>query len=280
MNKIQFLISPDACFVYHMLSVAGCGYDNDHGRTYRCIYPAEDLAILKAYESLLTVEGGAHCGALYWYLVAQPACGKVPAIEYYRDFPKSCYMEDLAGFSQPIRQICAVMIRCYPIYLEHVWPQSSDVIRHYIEPLASRFEDGNFTELAEAHMGCVMEQPVFYAVMTDSMENGAEAIDIAPDMDVFSITRPHRQAYQFIAHEYIIYLLKVALRDTTAFQSFETWTITEALAEYYLQQIMGQTGMFLPQSNWIRFYEECRRQNPALSPVSLYLAAEKELTGK
>ena len=28
MNKIRFQLNADANFVYHMLAVAGCGYDN------------------------------------------------------------------------------------------------------------------------------------------------------------------------------------------------------------------------------------------------------------
>ena len=35
MNKIRFEIDPNINYLYHMLSVARCGYDNDYGRRYR-----------------------------------------------------------------------------------------------------------------------------------------------------------------------------------------------------------------------------------------------------
>ena len=277
MNKIQFLVSLNACFVYHMLSVAQCGYDNAHGVAWRHIYPPEDLGVLKKYEDLLTVCGGKHCGSLYWYLIAQPACGGVPGDEFYRTFPYSPQVEEVKDLFHEIQEICSVMERSYAVFMECVWLASKTAIEDYIRSLSDRFMASGFTDLAEQIVGCTLQTPVFYAVMTDSMENGAEAIDIAPDMDVFSITRPQEQAYAFIAHEYVIYLLKIALRDTSAFKSFETWSITEALAEYYLKQILGDTGMFKNQGNWIRFYEELKQEKPNADAVSLYLAAEESM---
>lgn len=72
-GKIEFCSNPDTNFVYHMLSVARCGYDNDYGRRYRSRYDAADLGCLKRFEDELTVCGGEHCGALYHLCVALPA---------------------------------------------------------------------------------------------------------------------------------------------------------------------------------------------------------------
>lgn len=277
MNKIRFPINKEANFVFHMLSVAKCGYDNAHGEKYRHLYSTEDLPVLKQYESLLTVHGGEHCGALYWYLVSQPACGMMTALQYYHMFPESSYMEFLTDHTDAIQNICAVMIRSYPIFETYVWPESKPAIEQYIRPLADRFDHSGFTESAERTVGIQLDTPVFNAVMTDSMENGAEAIDIALDQDVFCICRPYDQAFAFVAHEYIIYLLKSALKDTSAFKNMHTWPITEALAEYYLQKILGKTGMFRNQSRWIEYYEMLKSANPHMTPQALYLAAEEEL---
>ena len=277
MNKIRLLVHPDTCFIFHMLSVSKCGYENDHGAKYRSLYAPNDLAILHKYEPLLTVQGGEYCGKLYWHLVAQPACGKMSAMEFYHAFPQSAEAKHLAEFHRPISEICSVMERCYPIFQKDVWPQSKAAIENYIVPLADRFDESKFTDCAEQLVGCTLIAPAFYALMTDSMENGAEGIDIAPDMDVFSITRSYEEAYTFIAHEFIIYLLKSALQGTSAFQSVATWPITEALAEYYLQQIVGQNSIFTLQEKWRVFYEELAIEHPDLTPVDLYRAAEAAL---
>lgn len=38
MNKIKLIANRETNYVYHMLSVAKCGYDNDYGRKYRGLY--------------------------------------------------------------------------------------------------------------------------------------------------------------------------------------------------------------------------------------------------
>lgn len=268
MNKIHFAIRPDANYVYHMLSVSKCGYDNAHGERYRHLYPAEDLAILKHHEKLLTVNGGEYCGALYWYLVCQPACGRVSIQEYYHNFqPDSC----LNAYSAEIRDICTVMSRNYDRFFSSIWREICREIADYTLALAEMFDNSRFTEQAESLLEVSLETPVFYAVMTNSMENGPEAIDIAPDQDVFSITHSLESSFRFIAHEYIIYLLKSALRGTSAFQNFHTWEITEALADYYLIRILGNSGVFSRNNHWIAFYSKMESD---ATPLARYLAAE------
>ena len=273
MHKIRLFINKETSFVYHMLSVSQCGYENAHGAKYRHLYPAEDLDALKRYENLLTVSGGEHCGALYWHLVCLPARGNISARQYYENFQKDL-PEHLSVYTDAISSICAVITRSYPVYEVEVWPESRQSIEDYIRPLAEKFAHCNFTEAAEREVGIGLETPVFYAIMTDSMENGPEAIDISPDQDVFSITRPVEDNFRFIAHEYIIYLLKAALRGTSAFQNYHTWEITEALADYYLSRILGETGIFSRNHRWVAFYEAMA---PQTSPSARYLAAEAAL---
>ena len=85
MNKVRFAANKDTNFVFHMLSVARCGYDNAYGERYRREYPEEDLAVFKENEPLLTVCGGEHCGALHGLMVSVPACAETSAKEYYAE---------------------------------------------------------------------------------------------------------------------------------------------------------------------------------------------------
>ena len=72
MNKIRMIASRKANYIYHMLSVARCGYDNDYGEKYRGDYPQEDLALLKKHEGLITCAGGSHWGELYTLMICWP----------------------------------------------------------------------------------------------------------------------------------------------------------------------------------------------------------------
>ncbi len=225
MNKIKFVANRETNYVFHMLSVAKCGYDNAYGDFYRALYPEEDLNRIKAHEELLTVCGGEHSGFLYGMLVATPACGNVSAKDYYARLlnmiQKGEIPDGYESYGNVISMVSEVMIKHYDYYVEHIW------------------------------------------------ENGAEAIDISDEQDVFGIVREPLDAFYFMGHEFIIYLLFSALKDENAFKSFETWDVTEGLAEYYLKKIMGDTRFFNAQRKYVELFEECEKEHK-LSAVELY----------
>jgi hypothetical protein len=83
MNKIKTKVSREANYIYHILSVAKCGYDNEYGRKYASYHSFDDLKILKDNETHVTVVGGEHSGKLYWLLVMLPASFDTEALLYY-----------------------------------------------------------------------------------------------------------------------------------------------------------------------------------------------------
>ncbi len=273
MNTLRFIANPDTNYVFHMLSVARVGYDNAYGARFRNDYPAEDLAVLKSYEDLLTVRGGEHCGALYYMMVSLPACAEQSAKEFYTDLLDVAINGPVppeAEVYQPIvADICRVMIRHYDDYVARIWPGQEADIRRYIPQVEARFASSDFTARAVELVGCGLPGETFTATMVTSVENGAEAIDISKELDVFGTVRNPVDAFYFIGHEFIIYLLKTALKDEDAFRSFETWPITEGLAEYYLKRILGDTRFFTAQAKIVDFLE----QQPELPAAELYRLA-------
>ena len=274
---LRFAAHPDTNYVFHMLSVAKVGYDNAYGERFRGDYPVEDLAVLKGYEDMLTVRGGEHCGALYYMMVVLPACGEQSAREYYAallDEAINGPVPPEAEVYRPIvADICRIMIWHYDDYITRIWPGQEVDIRRYIPLVEERFAASDFAARAVDVVGCGLPGDGFTATMVTSVENGAEAIDISNERDVFGIVRDPMDAFYFIGHEYIIYLLKNALRQEAAFQSFTTWPVTEGMAEYYLKKILGDTRFFTAQRNVVAFLE----QQPAnLFAAELYRLACKE----
>ena len=276
MNTLRFIANPDTNYVFHMLSVARVGYDNAYGARFRNDYPVEDLAVLKGYEELLTVCGGEHCGELYHMMVTLPACAEQSAKEYYvalLDEAISGPVPPEAEVYRPIvADICRVMIRHYDDYVARIWPGQEADIRRYIPQVEARFASSDFTARAVELVGCGLPGETFTATMVTSVENGAEAIDISKQLDVFGIVRNPVDAFYFIGHEFIIYLLKNALKDENAFRAFETWPITEGMAEYYLKRILGDTRFFTEQAKIVDFLE----QQPELPAAELYRLACQE----
>lgn len=264
MNKIRFTANKDTNYVFHMLSVAGCGYDNPYGDRYAPRYPQEELAVLKQYETLITVCGGVHCGALYGIFVCEAACAKLSAKEYYTELIHRATADDLppdlAEYREAICRLAAVMVKYYDDYVENIWSIEQRKITQYIPAVQKLFEDCNFTEQAEAAVGAQLPCDYFTATLVTSVENGAEAIDISVEQDVFGIERTPVDAFYFIGHEFIIYLLFEALKGENAFRGPDTWNITEGLAEYYLKQILGDTRFFNTHEKYVRFFEQANCQ--------------------
>lgn len=276
MNSIRFAANPDTNYVYHMLSVAQCGYDNAYGARFRPDYPSEDLAALKAHEGMITVRGGEHCGALYHMMVTLPARAEQSAKAYYADLLNEAINGPVPPEAEVYRpivaDICRVMIRHYDDYIARIWPEQEAAIRRYIPLLAGKFAERRFADRATELLGCHLPGSGFTATMVTSVENGAEAIDISPEQDVFGIVRSPEDAFWFIGHEFIIYLLKTALKDENAFQSFATWPVTEGLAEYYLKRLLGSTRFFNAQAKIVAFWEQLPGAE-SMSTVQLYRLA-------
>ena len=276
MNQLRFTANPDTNYVYHMLSVAMVGYDNAYGARFRADYPPEDLAILKAHEALLTVRGGEHCGALYYMMVTLPACAEQSAKEYYAALLAEAINGPVppeAEVYQPIvADVCRVMLRHYDDYIARIWPEQEAAIRRYIPLVEEKFVQSDFAARAVELLGCTLPGGSFTATLVTSVENGAEAIDISPEQDVFGIVRDPVDAFYFIGHEFIIYLLKTALKDEGAFQSFATWPVTEGLAEYYLKRLLGDTRFFNAQAKIVAFLGQ-QPDAAALSAPELYRLA-------
>ncbi len=285
MNKIKFTANKDTNYIFHMLSVAKCGYDNAYGEYYRSRYLEKDLMVLKSNEKLLTVSGGEHCGALYDLMVSEPACAEVSAKEYYYsliDFEKKVINGNVPNTIDPVNIqyaesiicIAEIMGKYYDDYVENIWQDEKNKIENYIPQLRTAFENVQFTDKAEKWLGCQLPSELFKVTFVTSVEGGAEAIDISQSQDVFGIERGFEDAFYFIGHEFIIYLLMNVLGNENAFKTFDTWEATEGLAEYYLKKIMGNIR-FKEHRKYVEYYENCEKKVP-LSPVELYRQALKD----
>ncbi|MCL2169006.1 MAG: hypothetical protein FWB74_03155 [Defluviitaleaceae bacterium] len=301
MNKIKTMVSRETNYVYHMLAVAKCGYDNDYGRKYAGLHPFEDLQMLKDNEKLVTVKGGEYLGPLYpLFIVAAALDSPVPeffaAIKhfvqtgdlelisdevleitansvgnnpkgYWQGFYENCKEHDL-----PVVEICNVMISNYDIFCNQVWQESQLELLPYAQGIEQIFEENGFSHKAESVMGITLKNN-FYATFCNSMQGGAEAIDISADRDVFGISRDFDKAEKFIAHEFVIYLLKQAFKDAGIGFSMEFWADIEGLAEFYLCQINGEVSGVFDEPNVqeaIKFYKAAYEADNSLTAAELF----------
>ena len=286
MNKIRFEIDPNINYLYHMLSVARCGYDNDYGAKYRPLYPAEELAAFADNSELLTIQGGVHWGKLYSLLIFNPAGYADSLADYYGEVLATCESiragkipewvdESLVPYTELVERLSQILLKHHDAYVRDIFSGERERIAAAIAPVQAWFEEHDFTARAEKLVGCNLSAEAFTATMVSSVAHGPEAIDLTAERDLFGIDRSTMDAVYFIGHEFIIYLLKTALQGENAFRSNATWPLTEALAEFYLKCLMGDTRFFDGQRQWRMFYEQ---QAPGLTAVQLYRLALQELT--
>ena len=277
MNKIKFIANRETNYVFHMLSVSKCGYDNSYGDAYKHLYPQEDLAVLKNNEDLLTIRGGDHVGKLVT-LICDAAIGKIPAKELYQLYVQKIYYgdypQDLSEYKELILQICNVMIKHYDYYVENIWNIEKEKIEKANSEFQKIFDESDFTEKAENLLGCKLSQDFFIATMVSSIQGGAEAIVMDADddvkQDIFDINKAPLDVFHFVGHEFIIFLLMQELKDVN---ELDDWKRFESLAEYYLIQILGNSrGFFDDMKDYIEFYETCNKDKN-LSAVELFKKA-------
>ena len=277
MNKIKFIANRETNYVFHMLSVSKCGYDNSYGDPYKHLYPQEDLAVLKNNEDLLTIRGGEHVGKLMW-IIASGAMGNVPAKELYQECVQKItddeYPQEFSEYKELILQICNVMIKHYDYYVENIWNIEKEKIEKANLEFQKLFDESDFTVKAEKLLGCKLSQEYFIATMVSSIQGGSEAIVMGADddakQDIFDINKAPLDAFYFIGHEFIIFLLMQELKEVCDFDGLNDWKRFESLAEYYLIQILGNSrGFFDEMKDYIEFYETCNKEKN-LSAVELY----------
>ena len=168
MNKIRFEIDPNVNYLYHMLSVARCGYDNDYGAKYRPLYPAEELAVFSDNRELLTIQGGVHWGKLYSLLIFMPAGYAGSLLDYYGEVLATCESiragaipewvdETLVPYTDLIGQLSQILLKHQDSYLRDIFPAEREKIAAAIAPVQAWFEAHDFTARAEELVGCELE---------------------------------------------------------------------------------------------------------------------------
>lgn len=294
MSKIKTKVSREANFIYHMLSVSKCGYDNEYGQKYSSMHKADDLKILKDNEKMITVKGGEHVGELYTFFVAIPASLDAEAAGYYKSLKNifeagdidenlnqyvSLYSELLYTdldktteiFMRLKPQLLAmsnIMISNYDIYCSKIWEKSREELQAYSNGIQKAFENDNICSKLEKLTGISLGYD-FIASFCNSLSGGAEAIDISNTQDIFGIGRNYEWAKKFISHEYVIFLFKKSFPKSLF--TLQNWKCIESLAEFYLKQTIGlDLEYFEDLKDIIVFYEEECKLSPNVTALELF----------
>lgn len=308
-GAIKAVVSKNCNYIYHMLSVAKCGYDNEYGNQYQSLHPQADLQTLKKYETYLNVIGGEHAGELHSLCVALPASleDAVSLPMYfdaladlfttdnmeqnfttYQDIYEQSFTTigatvDLDSlqlfyksnepFKQEIADIARIMSDNYTIYSDQVWETSERELSDIVNQLNQQLSATDYMQKWEELLGYNFKNGDFLAVICNSMQDGPNCIDISANKDVFYHEGNYTSTTKLISHEFGIYLLKDVLANTEAFQGFAYFALTEGLAEYYNTIVSGGHTDGNWDGEYIEFYRQLQEKEPAITAEEMFLRA-------
>ncbi len=292
-GKIEIDINLNVSYVFHMLSVAKCVYNNSYGEKYKSFHGEEDLSILKKYERLITAVGGEYSGELL-FLIMLPASADVSAATVYGDIiklfngeiqeieylPHSKQAVSFYGkYKKEILDICRVMQANYLIYADKIHGEATQQLIPYVSELRQKFAEDDFCAKAEKEAGIVYPHAAFTVFLCESINGGPEAMDISYNADVFGTGRSIEEAAFFVKHEFIIYLFKnTFLKDYLENGiTIEVWRYVESLAEFYLDKITGRHfNMFDGCERLVEYYYGCIHEDGTLNAEQLFERAKCE----
>ena len=313
MSKIAAFYCKNTSYIYHMLSVAKCGYDNAYGDRYGAYHDAGDLKTLKGWEDLLSVSGGEHCGALYGLCVGIPASLEGDAFkEYLLALHDLFTTEDQASnlaryrsiyetafaprgitiheashlvFYQSHRElgtaivgITNILLKNMAVYEDRVWSTCEVELQEVADRLNAQFLAHDYAPQWERAVGCEAPQESFCAMLCHGVEGGAQAIDIDHNKHVFGLPKDDEATVDLIYHEFVIYLLKGILQGTEGFRDFACYEIMESLAEYYNRAVVGGHSHHNWNAKHIEYYKALQEENPAMGAKAMFVKAKEAFT--
>lgn len=299
MSKIIVSITKNTNYIYHMLSVSKCGYENQYGEKYKNIHNKTDLETLKKNEELLTVVGGSHFGRLYNVFVSTPAAIDEEGIflsyfeglkdlflnnnpfdnyEKYKEVYQTAYAAHrfvvtqqssidfynyLADIKKSILEICDVLINNYSTYNDYIWKSSIQDLESKKELLQKQLNSG-ISMKWEKILDHNYPFDKFEVLLCNSISGGVQAIDIAYNKDVFDSEMDVDTIIQYISHEIGIYILRDKLvKEDIDFNS--NYDVIESVIEYY-NPIKNQKLIFGKKNRLVSQYiRDIKSNSPSLS---------------
>lgn len=303
---IKAITSKTANFIFHMLSIGKCGYDNDYGSNSRKLHNSDDILCLSKLSNYITVKGGEYCGELYGICVCIPASFDdcTDMLEYFNamidlfengatsnNFNKYLHVyqksfgtmglrideQSLYDFylsclsvKEYILKILNIYLSNYELYSREVWKETCKELSIVCDKLNEISVEKDYITLWEKELDTKFKHGDFYVVLCNSIENGAQAIDISYNKDVFFPPGNTHEFFKFVSHEFGIYLLKELLSVTNTFNDFSLYKNIESVAEFYNRKICGGYSQFDWYEEFIQKYSDIYYNNPNLSVKDLF----------
>jgi len=314
-TRLKFKESICASYIFHMLSVANIGYDNEYGDKYRCYHDLQDLELLKKHSNFLTSEGGVHCGQLAVLMVGIPATydtlmemelyfksivelinsgdidRKYPIFrnrftgeefedsEEQRAFTHELY-EMFKGYLHEIEDIAHIMIKNSSLFQEKIYDETRRIVAQYTKEFSQTMDKyGDLMSSWEKVLSVRYRIPYFNVILVEGIDNGAQAIDINQRNDVFGMFMNHEELVRFISHELGTYLIIENLSEEIKTNLFDYWNALESLSSCLNMKYITGLEDDIGRKEYIEWYNARLEMDADINIEQMIRLARKEIEG-
>lgn len=242
MNKsVRAVVEKGSNYLFHLLSVAKIGSNNEYADKYHHSVKPEDIEYLKNYEDLLSVSYDKD-SLLGWIYIFFPSMlnldTQTKINEYYsllaeviqskstQTFEKRYSTElketvKMSGglweyvikvklesadfqFIQEAAEISKIIRRNFARYEAEVWPIQSKKLNETEITLNKKIKNLNLIGKLEEVMQSSYLENEFQIVLCSSNQNGVDAVDLSYNKNLHYFARPTQDLIHFVCHEIAI----------------------------------------------------------------------------
>ncbi|HCJ10626.1 MAG TPA: hypothetical protein DHW14_05615 [Clostridiales bacterium] len=239
MKPIEAVVEKGPNYAFHLMAVAGVGFESDYGERYRHTVTAEDRALLAELRDPLTF-GDGRAGPLVLPVIFLPSylnLDTVPAIrEYFERLDRALagdpqaflgryraplrrlcedWVETVderwlaagAGFRGPIARLGRLFVRNFPTYEAEVWPAERPGMEEVASRLDRHFAGRDVIGAWERFTGLEFRAARYQIVLVSATKNGPDANSLGYDRNVFYPYQDFDTLTQLMSHETGTHLL-------------------------------------------------------------------------
>lgn len=227
-------------FLWHVLAVAGIGYNSDYADTYQHTIASADLDYLIACRSQLSFaegEGGDLAGLFTalpaWLLLSDPdrlelyfttldtALRDGSLTPFVDSFPDAnwsdrfmadalehpAFPDDREALSGTARRLADVYLRSWDAYESEVWPDAELVLLRRAEELQHHFDQTDYIHRWEEMLAIPFAADRYEIALCFANRNGPDYNSLGYDSNLIYYDKPFTRTCQFVSHEIGTHLL-------------------------------------------------------------------------
>ena len=285
-KSIEICVESTPNYLFHILSVAKIGYNNDYSEKYTNSLSASDKQTMKTSSRIVEIPSNYEYN-FSWLIIFLPGYMNIEGEEFTEYYSELMYLfqsRDGSRFGKRYKKdldnarkqfgdfweysvlnqlqsatdddikgaaaVCSVIVRNYDSYISEIWTDQEEVLQAKADSLNAFLSDFSPFEIISEQTGEHFDEEKFMVTLCSSIEKGPDAMDLGYNKNLHYYNRDNESLRHFITHEliirYIIPYRNKFYRNYNNINHSLLYEVTEMTAEFYTNIILEDSFSF----NW------------------------------